>query len=206
MASTGSTGKREERTRRRAQEVAEAATKVFYERGYAAATVQDIADELGILKGSLYHYIDTKEDLLFGVLQSVQEDVTGVLDSAIAEDGLAPLDRIARYVEAQVTYNLTHLARISVYHHDYDQLTGERFDEIAKAREAHARKLAKIVALGQAEGDIDPAPDARLLVNGVFSTIAWPYRWFQPGGRWSRKAVAAECARYARQALRPADA
>ncbi len=48
--------------KRRDQEVIDAAAKVFYERGFADASVQDVADELGILKGSLYHYIETKED------------------------------------------------------------------------------------------------------------------------------------------------
>jgi TetR/AcrR family transcriptional regulator, cholesterol catabolism regulator len=46
--------------KRRDQEVIDAAAKVFYERGFADASVQDVADELGILKGSLYHYIETK--------------------------------------------------------------------------------------------------------------------------------------------------
>jgi AcrR family transcriptional regulator len=46
-----------------------------HERGYSAATVQVIADELGILKGSLYHYIDTKEDSLYRLLDEVHTEV-----------------------------------------------------------------------------------------------------------------------------------
>ena len=42
-----------------------AAAKVFRTKGYHAATVQDIADEVGILKGSLYHHVKSKEDLLY---------------------------------------------------------------------------------------------------------------------------------------------
>ena len=55
--------------RNRDEEVVAAAAKVFYERGYSAATVQDIVDELGILKGSLYHYINTMEDLFFRIFE-----------------------------------------------------------------------------------------------------------------------------------------
>ncbi len=198
------TGKREDRTQKRSLEVLETATKVFYERGYAAASVQDIADELGILKGSLYYYIQTKEDLLYRVLESVQENVTDILDEVLAEEALNPLQRVASYVERQVEYNLTHLARISVYHHDVDHLTGDRRAAVQQVREAHARRLSKVIARGQEQGLIDPGPDARLLVNSVFSTIIWPYRWYQPGGNWSRAEVAAECARYATQGLTPA--
>ena len=54
--------------RRREREVLDVAARLFHERGYADTSVQDIADELGILKGSLYHYIEVKEDLLFRLL------------------------------------------------------------------------------------------------------------------------------------------
>jgi iron-sulfur cluster repair protein YtfE (RIC family) len=47
------------------EEIIAAAAKVFRTKGYHAATVQDIADEVGILKGSLYHHVKSKEDLLY---------------------------------------------------------------------------------------------------------------------------------------------
>ena len=49
--------------RARDREVIEAAVKIFWEKGYANASVQDVADALGMLKGSLYYYIDSKERL-----------------------------------------------------------------------------------------------------------------------------------------------
>ena len=55
------------------QEVVDAAAKVFAEKGYRAATLRDIAAELGMLKGSLYYYIETKEDLLYELLRRVHE-------------------------------------------------------------------------------------------------------------------------------------
>ena len=49
--------------RRRQQEVIEAAARVFHEKGYESTSIQDIAEAVGILKGSLYYYIRSKEDL-----------------------------------------------------------------------------------------------------------------------------------------------
>src|ERR1700744_339601 len=71
---------------RREREVLDAATKVFSSRGYADASVQDIADELGILKGSLYHYIDSKEDLLFRLLEETHDEVQTIMDEVAAMD------------------------------------------------------------------------------------------------------------------------
>jgi AcrR family transcriptional regulator len=51
-------------------EIVAAAAKVFRTKGYHAATVRDIADEVGILKGSLYHHFESKEALLYLVVRS----------------------------------------------------------------------------------------------------------------------------------------
>ena len=55
-------------------ELIEVATDVFYAKGYDAASLQDIADRLGMLKGSLYYYIQSKEDLLYDVIKTVHDD------------------------------------------------------------------------------------------------------------------------------------
>ena len=71
---------------------------MFYERGYSDATVQDIADALGILKGSLYHYIETKEDLLFRLLERSTTTSRGSSKRSPRWRGLTPLERLALYV------------------------------------------------------------------------------------------------------------
>ena len=80
--------------RRRDQEVLAAAAKVFHEHGYAEATVQDVAHRAGILKGSLYHYIDTKEDLLFRLLMEIHDGGYTILEEVSAASGLGPLARV----------------------------------------------------------------------------------------------------------------
>src|SRR3954452_4352623 len=92
--------------KRRFEEVLDAAARVFARRGYADASVQDVADELGILKGSLYHYIRAKEDLLFWLLEAVHGDVQAILDEVAAEEELGSLDRIALYVQRLVQFIL----------------------------------------------------------------------------------------------------
>src|SRR3954467_8481496 len=117
-------------SKKRDVEVLDAAARVFARRGYADASVQDVADELGILKGSLYHYIKMKEDLLFWLLEAVHKDVEEILEAVAQAPGLAPLERIELYVKRQVLYNLDNLERISIYYHDVDSLTAERLTVI----------------------------------------------------------------------------
>jgi AcrR family transcriptional regulator len=185
------------RRRKREEEVVEAAAKVFYERGYASATVQDVADELGILKGSLYHYIDTKEDLLFGMFEEIHTAVDLILEEVIAAEGLDPLERLELYVRRQVTYNLDNLQRISIYYHDMEQLSGDRLTYVLGRRKAHNSFVTDLITEAQEQGLTDPALDAKVLSNCVFGTIIWTYRWYRPRGGMTRAAVAEQCSAFA---------
>jgi AcrR family transcriptional regulator len=187
----------ERRARRRDGDVLEAATKVFYEQGYAAASVQDVANELGILKGSLYHYIDTKEDLLFRLLEDVHDDVEQILEEVRESDIADPLERLKLYVTRQVEYNLTNLPRVTVYFHDMEQLSEKRLARLAARRRVHTTYVGDLIKELQRSGRADPALDPRVVTNCIFATVIWTYRWYRPGGRLARSRIAVQIADYA---------
>ena len=182
--------------KRRDREVIDAAAQVFYERGYADASVQDVADALGILKGSLYHYIDTKEDLLFRMLEETHDDVHRILDEVAAAEGLDPLERLRLYIRRQVEYNLDNLARVSVYYHDLERLSEGRRREILARRRLHERFVVDLIEQAQRSGRADASLDAQVLGRCIFATIIWTYRWYRPD-RDPREHVADMCAAFA---------
>jgi TetR/AcrR family transcriptional regulator, cholesterol catabolism regulator len=169
--------------RRRDSEVLSAATKVFYDRGYADATVQDVADALGILKGSLYHYIDTKEDLLFRLVEQIHDDGESILTEVNAAVDLGPLDRVELYVRRHIEFNLTHLTRVAVYHNDYERLSPERRARVVARRRQHERFLSGLIRAAQAAGEVHPGLDAPIVGSFIHGAVIWPYRWFKPNGR-----------------------
>jgi TetR/AcrR family transcriptional regulator, cholesterol catabolism regulator len=181
---------------RRDEEVLAAAVKVFYERGYSDATVQDVADELGILKGSLYHYIKTKEDLLFKVFEEVHTDVEVILEGVLAEQDLEPIERLGLYVRRQVEYNVNNLKQISIYYHDMDRLSEQRLSLVQRRGRTHTQFVIDLIVEAQARKQADPSIDPKLLASCVFGTLIWVYRWYRPG-RMSRSAVAEVCEKYA---------
>ena len=170
-----------------------AAAKVFYERGYSSATVQDIADELGILKGSLYHYIKTKEDLLFRLFEQVHKEVEGILEEVLGIEAINPLERISVYVHRIVVHNLNDLQRISIYYPELDRLSEERRKSVIAWRRRYDRFLRELIQQAQDEGLADATADAGLLANCVFATVIWPYRWFQPGRGDTPESIADTC-------------
>ena len=78
---------------RRDEEVLSAAARVFRAQGYAGTSVQDVADELGILKGSLYHYISSKEELLFWICSHSHEQASAIMQAAV-ESSDNPLESL----------------------------------------------------------------------------------------------------------------
>src|SRR5271155_6200992 len=70
-------------------DIVSAAAKVFRTKGYHAATVRDIADEVGILKGSLYHHFDSKEDLLYLVVKEPIAQMFRTISEIAAADRTA---------------------------------------------------------------------------------------------------------------------
>ena len=192
--------------RKRGDEVLDAAARVFARRGYAEATVQDVANEVGILKGSLYHYISTKEDLLYRLFELVHEQVESIKLAAEAATDLNPVERLELYVHKQVQYNLENIERISIYYHDLGLLGPERLAIVQAERRAHNSFVTELIKEAQSAGLTDNTLDARMLANCVFGTIIWTYRWYKPNGRISRQSIAHECARFALQGVAGASA
>jgi AcrR family transcriptional regulator len=188
-------------TPKREAEVIEAATLVFYARGFGMATVQEVADELGINKGSLYYYIRTKEDLLYRIFDQVHADVEDILNDVMEADGLDELGRIELYVRKQIAYSLEHLERLSVYHQEMDHLTGLRRDEVRDRRRRHDYIVTRLIKDAQAAGQVNPAYNARLLSDCLFAIVISTHRWYQRGGRVSRKTVVDHCAGFVLRGL-----
>jgi TetR/AcrR family transcriptional regulator, cholesterol catabolism regulator len=184
------------RERKRQNEVLEAAAKLFHEHGYSDTTVQDVADALGMLKGSLYYYIDTKEDLLFQLLVQVHDEVDELLEEVKAMPGLTPLQRLETYVRRLASYNLNNLVRITVYYHDVDRLSEERRSVILARRKSENQFVVRLIRQAQEDGDADDSMDANILTNFVFSAIIWSYRWYRPQ-TFDPEVVADQCAKFA---------
>jgi AcrR family transcriptional regulator len=161
-------------------EVLHAAAEIFYVNGYANSTVQDIADAVGMLKGSLYYYIDGKEDLLYRLVNEIHDGVEQALTAAFEAQGVSALERLELYVRQQVTYNAHNLKKVSVYYHDIDQLSGKRRRDIEARRRTHDNRVVDLIRDTQAEGQTRADLDARLLANYIFGTIIWTYRWYRP--------------------------
>jgi len=186
----------------REREIIDAAVEIFHAKGYAATSVDDVANVVGILKGSLYYYMDSKEDLLLRIVEEVHEEVEELMIAAVADKERPPLERIGDYVRALVDYNARNAKRVRVYYHDYDQLSEERLASVRKRRRANEQTIIGVLKEAKKAGEIPAKMNERLAAKTLFATIIWTYTWFKPGGAVSGKELGEFCAEFVLNGLR----
>src|ERR1700731_3364969 len=109
-------------------DIVSAAAKVFRTKGYHAATVRDIADEVGILKGSLYHHFDSKEELLYLVVREPIAQMYRTISEIAAAEGTAT-EKLRRAISAHLEAFDRHYPHLFVYLRERESVKG-RFPEI----------------------------------------------------------------------------
>ncbi len=179
--------------RRRQTEVLEAAARVFHEKGYESTSIQDIAEAVGILKGSLYYYIRSKEDLLYEILQAVHEDAFANIRLVEELDG-DPLQRIRLFVTSHLVFNAENLTKMGVFFHDFRSLSEERRGVIVEARDKYDDMLRRLVREGQEQQIVCPEIDPKSVSFAVMGMLNWIYQWYTPNGARSAQAIADEFA------------
>ena len=179
--------------RKREREIVAAATRVFAEKGYAAASIQDVAEAVGILKGSLYYYFDTKEELLWKILVDVYDQALASLDESLASGGTA-LDRIRTFALRHVEFCAANRSGMTVFAREHDSLGEERRRELDGRRGAYHRQLAAVIADGQREGSVRPEVDPLLATRALLGMASGASGDVPTGEEPSLEALAAGCA------------
>jgi TetR/AcrR family transcriptional regulator, cholesterol catabolism regulator len=189
--------------RDRRQQVLDVAIEMFHERGFSGTSVEDVASAVGLLKGSLYYYIDSKQDLLYKIVAEVHVDVERIFAEATADTSESPLERLTEYARQQVEYNARNVERISVYYHEWERLEDSMLVEVRKKRRQHEKAVIVLLEAAKAAGEIDAGVDTRLAASCVFATIIWPYTWYRPG-KLSPRELADFCASFLLAGLKSA--
>lgn len=188
-------GERKPREERWA-ELIEVATQVFFEKGYDGASLQDIADRLGMLKGSLYYYIQSKEDLLFDVISSVHREGLAVIRARAEVEG-DPLQRLEDVIGGHVEHTCRNLVPTAVFLHELSALPPERRKEVLGSEHAYQGVFRGLIELAQKEGLVRAGVDPRLAALSVLGSTNWVYRWFRPGGEFTPEKIGAQMAEMA---------
>ncbi len=158
-----------------------AAVRLFEEKGYHATSVQDIAEAVGLRKGSLYHYISSKDDLL---IEIVLDAIRAHTDRLAQTAGLAlpASERLARAITQHVKAIAENRATFTTYLRESYAINREQQAPVLEQSDRYARLLERIIRDGQEAGEFRPA-DPKMAAMAVLGACNWLYRWYSPEGR-----------------------
>src|SRR3954471_13957200 len=139
--------------RERAEEVYTAALRLFREKGYHATSMQDIAAAVGLYKGSLYHYIGGKEELLVQVCSRAMSDLLADAEQIASDTACSASAQVRALLEKHVVAVAENLDALTVYLHEFRALSGEPFDRVARQRERYTAIVGEIVSRGVGSGE-----------------------------------------------------
>ena len=183
----------------RSDQLLETATLLFKEKGYHNTSMQDLADALGMQKGSLYYYINSKEELLRELLEQATSILGAHIDEIYAAD-LSASEKLRRALENHGQAIMDHLNLVTVYLQEYRSLPLERLEEVLVAREHYEERLMQILQDGITSGEFNPV-DVKMTVFGFLGMLNWTHQWFSPEGELTSEEIAVILADLALQAV-----
>lgn len=177
-----------DRRSEREDQLLEAATRLFKQKGYHNTSMQDIADALGVQKGSLYYYIDSKEELLRQLLERATSFLGAQIDEIYATN-LSPTEKLAQALENHAETMMTNLDLVAVYLNEYRNLPPPRLQEALVVRKHYEQVLIQILNDGIAAGEFRPV-NVRMVVYGLLGMLNWTHQWFSPTGEFTAHEIA----------------
>lgn len=167
------------------------AATLFAEKGYRATTLDDIAAELGLKKASLYHYINSKEELLWNVYQQMFDRIDQAVTVFVSLD-LSADERLRRMIHAHISVVVAEQASLSVVFQEEPELPEDLRRRIHHRKRAYERLFERVITEGQREG-IFRQGSVRLMVLGLLGMCNWMYKWYNRD-KFDSDEVAAEFA------------
>jgi AcrR family transcriptional regulator len=162
-----------------AQRVAirEAATRLFAEKGYRAASIADLARACGVSKALMYHYYRDKEHLLADIADSYIDRLQAIVD-AVAGEHLPPAAHLRRLIEVFMLEYEHSAARHRVLVQDVKYLERAHRARILAKQRTVVQGFADVIAQLEAAR----AGLAKPLTMILFGMINWTFTWLKESG------------------------
>ena len=175
---------------RRQAEVVEDAARVFAERGYDQTSVPQLAEELGIGAGSLYHYFGGKEQLLIAICDQLMDPLLGEARALLADadaDAGAQLRALVRLWVGHVIDHRDHMLVFLQERHVIDH--GDQWRQVRADRKRFETLVDQALAAVQSAGAARFG-DRRLTLSALLGMVNHTAQWYRPRGRLDATAVA----------------
>ena len=166
----------------RQAEIQEAALQLFRQKGYHATSMRDIGEAVGLLKGSLYTYIRSKDDLLAPIFERCTVPLVEGMERIVGDESLDAREQLRQAIRMHVGQVADKLDVLTVFVSEWRQLSSESLAGLRAQTEHYVDLMVGIVERGIREEVFRPV-DPRMTVLALIGMCNWMVRWYRPDGR-----------------------
>lgn len=168
--------------------IVEAAAGLFARQGYRGTSMRDIGREIGIHAGSLYVHIESKEDLLHQIVNSIMLRSEQDMAEVLARGGTAT-EQLHEIALRDLRLIGENRERATVFFHEWRNLSAERQQAVIASRDRWEDGLRSVIRRGIDTGEFRTV-DVRIAGIALTSMLNWAYVWYSPGGELSVEQLA----------------
>lgn len=177
----------------RKEEIVDVAATLFAEHGYEAVSLLDIARAVGLSKTTLYHYFDSKDEILGTLIVATIKQLNDFVTAAIPA-GDPPDRKLIHFMEAQAEFFEQHQMNFKVLLTQFGNLTDPATrDAAVEWRVNYENAIRQIINEGVASG-VFSAERPNSVVRAVLASLYWLVRWYRPDGGKKAREIAREYA------------
>jgi AcrR family transcriptional regulator len=165
------------------------ATRLFAEKGFEGASVQEIVDAAGVTKGAMYHYFDSKDDLLYEIYHRLLARQTKRLEQIAGGRGTAD-ERVHAAAADVIGISFAHMDELIVFFRSMHMLPRDKRMAVRAQRRRYHERFRALVEEGQGAGLFKRGLPADLVVQFFFGAVHEISTWYHSGGPLSAQEVA----------------
>lgn len=168
----------------------EASVRLFSENGFTGTTMRDIAKEVGILPGSLYAHISSKDEILSSIVESGISKFLSIQE-VIEKSAESVETKLRRAINIHVAVVAEDPEKMLIVFHQWRYLSGEKRDRAVRMRRDYASMYMNILKQGIDEG-VFRKVDVKVEVFSILGALNWIPEWFQQSGDYSAEEIGAK--------------
>jgi AcrR family transcriptional regulator len=172
----------------RKHQILEAAAQVFREKGFHAATMEDIGDLVGMNKATLYYWVASKEAVFFELLQTGMIETLASIAEAI-HPGMSAIEKLRTLIHVHIRDSALRANTTVLVLREQHVLQGAQAESHRRFRRQYEKVWYDAFEQGVAEGVIRDSP-AHMGEFFLFGALNWFSHWYHPDGRMTPQQIA----------------
>jgi AcrR family transcriptional regulator len=164
------------------QEILRTAARLFQQRGYDATSMNDVAAALKLSKGGLYHHFQSKDEILFEIMNHAMEMTQERVITPVRNIA-DPVERLRALIRLHIEVVLSPRDReITVMLHENHPLPPTLRKRINHRKKEYVHFVESLIADVQRGRGVKGAVGPRAAAFALLGMINWIYQWYKPEG------------------------